>query len=110
MNILSAINCVISIQIITSWALEEIPAPNLSTDQKYLQPWNILEHHRVSAQGRFGEVQALVDTPRTLQSQSVRSQRGIEEQSGLFLPGLGMVKNYLPAQRKQAPYKRLSLK
>ena len=110
MNILSAINCVISIQIITSWALEEIPAPNLSTDQKYFQPWNILEHHRVSAQGRSSEVRAIVDTPRTLQSQSVISQRRIEDRSGLFLPGLGMVKDYFPAQRKQSPYKRFSLK
>ena len=110
MNIFSAINCVISIQIITSWALEEIPAPNMSTNQKYFQPWNILEHHRDSAQGRSGEVKTLVDTTRTLQSHSVISQRGLAEQSGLFLHGLGMVKDYFPAQRKQAPYKRLSLK
>ena len=47
----------------------------------------------------------LWDTPRTLQ-QSVRSQRQVDGQFGLFLPGLGVVNDYVPAQREQSPYKR----
>ena len=106
MNNISAIKCVILLTVFTTWALEEIPAPNLSKDEKYIQPWPSLEqqqHHHVQDPDPV-----LRRTPRTLQ-QHVTSQRKMDEQFGLFLPGLGIVKDYVPAQREpQGPHKRCS--
>ena len=36
----------------------------------------------------------------------MRSHRRVDGQFGIFLPGLGVVNDYVPAQREQAPYKR----
>ena len=105
MNILSAIKCLILVQVITTMAMEEIAASNLSAGQKYVQPWTNIEHFKENVLERSDSDRVLWDTPRTLQ-QSVRSQRGVDGQFGLFLPGLGVVNDYFPAQKEQAPYKR----
>ena len=100
MNILSAIKCLILVQVITTWALEEIPAPNLSSGQKYIQPWTNLEHHKENVLDRSDSEPVLWDTPRTLQ-QSVRSQWGVGGQFGLFLHGLGVVNDKCQFVRKE---------
>ena len=100
MNILSAIKCLILIKVITALALEEIPAPNLSSGQKYIQPWTHLEHNKENILERSDSEPVLWSAPRKLQ-QSVRSQRQVDGQFGLFLPGLGVVNEYVPAQREQ---------
>ena len=105
MRTLSAIKCIILVKFIKSWAFEEIPAPNLSRDQKYFQPWPSLEQQLESVQERTDSEPVLWETPRTLH-QNERSQRRMDGQTGLFLPGLGIVKEYVPSQREQDPYKR----
>ena len=99
MKILSAIQCFVFVKLAQIWALEEIPAPNLSTEQNYYQPWKTLEQHTENTQ-------ELLEAARTLQH-SVISQRKQDEQSGIFLPGLGASQDYSSMQRNQLPFKRL---
>ena len=101
MKVISAINCFVFVKLAQIWALEEIPAPNLSTEQNYYQPWKTLEQHTENTQ-------ELLEAARTLQH-SVISQRRQDEQSGIYLPGLGASQDYSSMQRNQLPFKRFGI-
>ena len=79
-------------------ALEEIPAPNLSSDINYFQPWETLEKH-------VENTQEIVKAARTLQ-QSMKSQSEVEDQLSIFLPGLGGTQEYILKKQEQNPFKR----
>ena len=99
MKIISAIQLFISFMyIFPIWALEEIPAPNLSSDISYFQPWETLEKH-------VENTQEIVKAARTLQ-QSMKSQSGVEGQHNIFLAGLGGTQEQVSNKQEQTPFKR----